>query len=170
MKTLTMLGTVLSLVICVIFTVGCFQNGIELGKDIGAPLNRAQVAANPNDMDVFMAQVQKGMEDHNMTSGNWAIINQTVDSDFAVAYASVKSIRERIATIKGFEPTSVQYQVGLDDVRGTIRELHIGQQDQNVKEHLWVLIFYVAALICGILWLGRNWDDSYSFRKWRWSI
>jgi len=169
MKTLFMLLTIGMLAVAVMASYSCINTQLEVGKDIGAPLNRAQVAANPTDMDKFMAKVQEGMEKHGMTSGNWGIINQTDDSDFAVAYEAVKSIRVRIATIKGFDPNSTQYQVGLDDVRGTIRELNIGQQDQVQKEHLWVPILWVLGIGAGVVWLGYNWGD-YPYRRWRWSV
>ena len=140
-----------SILAIVIGMGACVANGITLGQDIGAPLNRAQVAANPADVDKYMAEVQSGMEKHGMTNGNWVWfgINKNVDNDFGVAYDAVKSIRERLQNMKGFDPKSTEYQVALNDVRGTIRELNIGQQSRNGWEHAWVLIFVVTAILGG---------------------
>lgn len=141
--------------VVVIFASGaCIANGLSLGKDIGAPLNRAQVAASAEDMDKYMAQVQDGMERNGLTSGHWGFtqmfgVNQNVDNDFGVAYEAVKNIRTRLASIKTFDRNSTQYQVGLDDIRGTIRELDIGQQEWNAWQHHWwvALVWFVGILL-----------------------
>ena len=150
------------LIIAMIANANCVSKALELGRDIGGPLNRSQVAAKPAEMDKYMAQVQQGMEKYGLTKGYWTWfgINQNVDTDFSVAYQSVLNIRERLVTIMSFDPTSTQYQVGLDDIRGTIRELHIGQQSWNNYQHSWILLVYAAAVVLLFVGLARLYVDS----------
>lgn len=150
--TATVLG-VLAFIVAVIMSISCVANGLELGADIGAPLNRAQVAAQADDMDKYIAQVQTGMEKHGLTEGHWGFdallgIQRNVDNDFGVAYEAVKNIRTRLGVTKSFERNSTQYQVAMDDLRGIIRELNIGQQVWNVwNNHWWILLIYVGAVV-----------------------
>jgi hypothetical protein len=113
-----------------------------------------------------MAQVQEGMEKHSLTSGHWGFwqlfgINRNVDNDFGIAYEAVINIRARLADIKQFDHKSTEYQVGLDDVRGTIRELNIGQQDWNkYQNHWWVGLLWVSTVMFfvggGLLWYNSD--------------
>ena len=141
---------VFGIVICLILMIA---NGVTLGNDIGAPLNRAQTAAKPEDMDKYMALGQKGMEQHGLTSGhwNWFGIGTNVNNDFAVAYQQVTSVRERLVDVKKMSTSSPEYQQGMDDMRGTIRELTIGQQDWN--QYRWFKWMGVAIIVGGFIFL-----------------
>lgn len=140
----------------IIFSVGCagrIYTQLEVGRDIGAPLNRAQVTSDPTAMDGFLAKVQAGLEKHGYTSGHWQPINKNDDNDFAVAYASVIKMRDRLSEIKTMDRGSVEYNVALDDLRGTVRELRIGQQDRVGWDFVWIwpllcvgLVFCVAGV------------------------
>lgn len=132
----------------------CISQRLEEGREIGAPLARAQVAADPFVMDELMADVQTGMEENGRTSGHWQPYNHTVDNDFAVAYDQVKNTRQRLEVIKGLEPTSPEYQQGMDDVRGIIRELDIGQQEAIAWSYWWaiaLLVMGIVILVIGII-------------------
>ena len=146
---------VLGILMVVAFLIGggsCIAKRMDVGRDIGAPLNRAQVASNPNDMDKFLAYVQEGLEDHGFTDGHWKPYNPNDDNDFAVVYQSVLSLRERLTDVKKFDRSSTEYQVAMDDLRGTIRELNIGQQEAVSWSYWWVwalLAVGIVFLICG---------------------
>ncbi len=147
---------ILGLALVVFSFVGfgsCTSRALEVGRDIGAPLNRAQVAAQPEDMDMFMEKVQKGMKEHGYTSGHSRPYNQNIDSDFAVQYEAVVSIRERLAQAIKFDPASIEYQTSIDDIRGTMRELVLSQQEQNYWKYWWTtpaIFLGLIMLIAGI--------------------
>lgn len=128
----------------------CTIRALEVGRDIGAPLNRAQVAAQPEDMDIFMEQVQEGMEKHSYISGYSRPYNQNIDSNFAVQYQAVVSIRERLAIAIEFNPYSIEYQTSIDDIRGIMRELDISQQEQNSWKFWWVTPVVILGLLVSI--------------------
>ncbi|HSX58377.1 MAG TPA: hypothetical protein VLE47_03875 [Candidatus Saccharimonadales bacterium] len=112
-------------------------------------------------MDQFLEKVQTGMEKHGYTQGNWTKINQNVDNDFAVAYAAILSIRERLQTVKTFDKSSTEYQVAMDDLRGTLRELDIGQQEAVAWEYLWIwfaLILSIIFVVVGAIIYETNRD------------
>ncbi len=140
-----------SVMVTVIGWVLHIDKSFEVGRDIGAPLNRAEVAANPGDMDRLLAEVQTGMEKHGYTEGHWQPYNQNEDNDFAEAYNSIQSMRTRLADVTQWNPESVEYQTAMNDLRGTIKALNIGQQIAVQWEFWWVYIAS-AVLALSICW------------------
>lgn len=100
---------------------------------------RAQVAAQDQDMLGYLQSLSNGMEKWKMTSGHYALIFKTPWNDAGLDYRAVCKAIERVNKIAKMSPTSVAYQTGMDDVRGIVREI-----DMNV--------FYFWALHTPLLW------------------
>ncbi len=110
--------------------------GYELGRDIDALEHRAQVAADAEDMLGYMQTLKGNLEKYDATHGYTAVIFKTPANDLGLLYESVNRIISRLEQIKELPKNEAAYQVGLDDLRGTIRELEAPAE--------------------GILWV-RNW-------------
>ena len=84
---------------------------------------RAQVSADVEDMLVEMRTLEKNMEAEGMTKGHAAVIFTNASNDMGLQYRGVQRIIQRLESLSGLRRNSTTYQVALDDIRGTIREL-----------------------------------------------
>lgn len=91
--------------------------------DVDSVMHRAQVAADADDMLSYMQTLKANLEKHDMIRGYSVPIFQTPANDLSLLYESVNKIISRLEKIKDLSRSDTAYQVGLDDLRGTIREL-----------------------------------------------
>lgn len=134
-----------------------------LDKDTTYVLARAQVAANASDMHDYMIQLQKNMEEREMTKGHAAWIFKTPENDMSLIYKTVVRVNERLAVIKDIPQSETTYQVALDDLRGTIRELNLHTGDWFSVYH-WAWTRFGSWLTCVltiILSLAAATTDQY---------
>lgn len=94
-----------------------------LSKDVDAYIDRAQVAADREDMIDYMQHLKENMQKNDLTEGHFALIFTTPANDLALHFKTVGRILERLHGIEGIPKNETAYQVALDDIRGTIREL-----------------------------------------------
>ncbi len=109
---------------------------------IDAVLDRAQVAADREDMHEYMVQLRRNMEELNLTSGHSAIVWTTDANNMALHYQTVNRIIERLEAIKEIPKTDTAYQVALDDIRGTIRELENPGDSLTWRDNWWIIVFF----------------------------
>lgn len=114
---------IVSLVVSVIIGLFLIMTGYGYVRDIDALIDRAQVSADREDMTEYLNELKKNMEDIGMTHGYTVLIFKTPANDMALHYKTIKRILERLASIKDIPKNETAYQVALDDIRGTIREL-----------------------------------------------
>lgn len=100
--------------------------GYRIRKDTTDWLERAQVSSNPVDMEEYLGNCRDGLIKWNITSGHWAFIFKRPTNDMGLAYEALLSAIQRAQEIQTLNYTSAAYQSGIDDLRGTIREM-IGQ-------------------------------------------
>lgn len=119
-----------------------------LDRDTQAVLVRAQVAANAADMSEYMVQLQKSMEDKDMTKGHAALVFRTPQNDMSLIYKTVVRVNERLAAIKGLSQSETTYQVALDDLRGTVRELDLNTGGWFWTQNWWwIVLSFVSVLL-----------------------
>jgi hypothetical protein len=112
--------------------------GYPLVRDIDALLDRAQVAADREDMQAYLIALKHNLEARGMTSGHFALIFTTPANDLGLHYRTLMRIIERLDRIRELLKHETAYQVALDDIRGTIRELPNPAQDYLWTQH-WFL-------------------------------
>ena len=148
----------ISVIICALYTavvtIFLVSQGYQLNRDIEAVTHRAQVAANAEDMLFYMETFKGNMEKHGMTEGHTALIFKTPFNDLSLLYASVNNIIERLEQVQELSKSDTAYQVALDDLRGTIRELEYPSLG-FLWVHNWALFVLYA------LWL---WPSAHFFR------
>ncbi len=111
-------------VIVTVLIVGFVVNeNYKLYRDIESVAHRAQVAADAEDMLHYMKTFKTNMELHRITTGYSALIFKQPSNDLFLLYASVNNIISRLEQVKDLPKSDTAYQVALDDLRGTIREL-----------------------------------------------
>jgi len=94
-------------------------------REIMGYKNRAQVAGNAEDMQEYLKDMKEGMKKNGMTSGHYALIFKHPWNDISRDLKAVNRAIERLDKIKRMNRNSVEYQTGMDDVRGIIRELKL---------------------------------------------
>ena len=114
---------IVSLVVSVLVGIFLISQGYQLNRDVEFVAHRAQVAADVPDMLKYMKELKAGMERHNMTRGHTALIFTTPGNDLALLSESITQIITRLEVVKDVPRSETTYQVALDDIRGTIREL-----------------------------------------------
>lgn len=148
------ISLIISLVCGVISVVWSYQ----LERDMDAVINRAQVAADAEDMHGYTLQLQANMERLGVTSGYTAVIFKRPDNNMALHYQAVKRINERLQQVVRLPKNDVAYQTALDDLRGVLREL-----PNPAGSVLWVRFGVFALWGCIILWLitAIAWFKAY---------
>lgn len=131
-----------------IFTVGFITVwGYQLNRDIEAVAHRAQVAADAEDMLQYMKTMKANMERHGMATGYTALIFKQPSNDLSLLYASVNNIINRLEQVKNLPKSETAYQVALDDLRGTIREL-----ESPSSGFVWVNSWFLPFLAV-VIWI-----------------
>ena len=105
--------------------VYCGVGNWLLNRDTTAVLERAQVAANAEDMLGYVVQLENNMVEHRMTEGHAAVIFRTPANDMELIFKTVTRIKERLEIVELLPQSDTTYQVALDDLRGTLRELDV---------------------------------------------
>lgn len=123
-------------------------------RDTGSWLERAQVASDVSDMKLYLENAVEGMERHNLDEGHAALIFKKPSNDMTLIMNALNETIERCTFLEGLEENSTEYQVGTDDLRGTIRELDIHATYRWWVAHwyamLWIIIGGILAFIGGI--------------------
>lgn len=149
-----------SIVITVIGSLFLSVQLYRLDRDISSLLIRAQVAADASDMAEYMSKLELNLQTHNLTTGHYALLWKTPENDLELLHKSVKQIRERLILISNEPKSSTTYQVALDDIRGTIREIPSPVAGVMWVRYwwLWVIIVPTCTItVFGILiWLGET--------------
>ena len=140
---LSCVGALMALLVLVtLFLFGMLKE-YQVDRDIDSLINRAQVSADSGDMLLNMQMLQHNMEVYGMTQGHGALFFTTPMTDFNLTYKAVNRIIERLAEVEKMPKNEVAYQVALDDIRGTIREL-----PNPGDMYMWVHYWWIQILLC----------------------
>jgi hypothetical protein len=133
----------------------------DIDRDINGWKTRAQVSSEPNDMHEYMSRVQSGMKAYDMTHGYAALIFPTPDNDMALIYRAVGQHVEQAKILTTMDRSSQEYQSGLDNLRGSIRELDLHAYEYWSRHQglAWNILFWVS-LVLTILF-GLAWSEMY---------
>jgi len=130
--------------------------GYEISRDIGAWKERAQVATLADDIVIYTASLRAGMDKWGYDSGYCAFIFKKPDNDLALAYRAVYQAEEQARIVATLPKDSDAYQQGVDNLRGTLRELAVGTEYcWATKNALPVLGGWLLVCFC---WL---WPTAY---------
>lgn len=137
----------ISLLVSILVTITLVFMGYGLVRDVDALVDRAQVAADREDMMEYLLILKQNMERRGMTHGHFALVFKTPANDLALHFKTVNRILERLQGIRDISKNGIAYQVALDDIRGTIREL-----PNPAITYLWTEYWFLYVLGVGI-WL-----------------
>ena len=101
------------------------MNHYFIAKDVDDWLYRAQISSNVVDMKKDVELAKEGLGKWQATEGNAYLIFKRPEADMALVMQSVDTIIMRAGQLEGLAVNSTEYQVGIDDLRGTIRELWV---------------------------------------------
>lgn len=164
-------GICLTTVLYVWASMSWISTERALDRDIGGWKVRAQVAANAPQMLEYVQKLRLGLEKRKMTEGFAALFVTKPENDMSLIYQAVLQVEERAQSLTTLPRTSDAYQQGLDDLRGTLRELSVPAKGFYWRQHLPTalrifLIWGGAWLLLPIaLAIGANLDDRWAYRK-----
>ncbi|MCX6759841.1 MAG: hypothetical protein NTW46_00675 [Candidatus Nealsonbacteria bacterium] len=138
---------IISSAVSVLAAVFLIFTGYGLVRDINALIDRAQVAADREDMVQYLSELKENLEQRGMTHGHFALIFKTPANDLTLHFKTINRILERLQSIKDIPKNETAYQVALNDIRGTIREL-----ENPALGYLWTEYWFLAVGGVGI-WL-----------------
>ena len=120
----------------------------NLNRDVDSLHDRAQIAANPQDMLVYLRALRANLTKHGATSGHTALLVKTPANDLALHFQALNSVIRRLQQVEGLPPDSAAYQTALDDLRGVLREMpRVGAGVFRVQYGWWMGLVGVACLI-----------------------
>jgi hypothetical protein len=114
--TVATLVTIVSIIVVVVVWYG-------YARTIDSVIDRAQVAADAQDMFEYMVELKGNLEAKGLTKGHFALVFKMPSNDLALHYRAINRSIERLELLKSLDKASTAYQTGLDDIRGAIREL-----------------------------------------------
>lgn len=118
---ITLLMTALTLASCGVI----ISNHYQIDREVDSWKGRAQVSSEPNDMYEYMSNVKEGMERRGFTSGYADPIFPTSETDMALVYRAVQQHVDQAEVLTTMDRSTPEYQTGLDNLRGSIRELEL---------------------------------------------
>ena len=150
--------SILSLIVALIFSIVLVIANYQINRDIMGWKTRAQVSSEPNDMHEYMSNVKEGMGRWGMTSGYAALIFQTPDNDMALIYRAVGQHVDQAKVLTGMDRSTPEYQTGLDNLRGSIRELDLHafgfySVHQGLVSWILCLLGWLLSIVIGLIWL-----------------
>jgi hypothetical protein len=95
----------------------------HLQRDLDSVQDRAQIAANPEDMLAYLRTMRSNMVKYKATSGHTALLLKTPANDLALHLQAVDSMIQRLEQVQNLPVDSTAYQTALDDLRGVLREM-----------------------------------------------
>ena len=97
------------------------------------------------------------MEERGMTEGHAALIFRTPENDMSLIYKAIVSINERLLVVRNLPKDDTTYQVALDDLRGTARELNLFAADWfAVSNWMWTRLGSFVTFILGAVLLVKG--------------
>jgi hypothetical protein len=105
-----------------VFAFGGWQY-YQLNRDLDSIQDRAQIAANPQDMLGYVRTMRDNMMKHAASSGHTVLLMKTPANDLALHFQAVNSVIERLEQIQGLPAESAAFQTALDNLRGVLREM-----------------------------------------------
>ena len=94
----------------------------QINQDTGANLDRAVQSSNAEDMKGYLEDARDGMEKWGYTEDHYVLVFKTPQNDAELDYRATRRMIERLDQIEERPRDSTEYQVAIDDIRGTIRD------------------------------------------------
>ena len=113
------------IILAVVLSVVTLIQVYPVYTEIDSQLKRAQVSSSMLSMAENLEKVRVGMVINNVTSGHAAMVFKTPLNDVGEDYKAIVALRDRAISLAKSDPNSIEYNVGLDDLRGTVREIQI---------------------------------------------
>jgi hypothetical protein len=157
MRTKLWVGLLIYCIICGLFL---FLRGYYYTRDLDSWIDRAQVAADREDMLEYLLTVKNNMGEYGITEGHLALVLKTPMNNMALHYQSINRSIERLEASKNMQKNETAYQVLLNDVRGCIRELPNPAMGLLwVRLGWWMLAIGIVWLIIGVI---ASWESIWN--------
>lgn len=176
MRTIGCAFQILALALGLALIAGAIYQGYLFQRDIYGWQERAQVATLAEDIALYSENLQAGMERYDLTSGYAAFVFTHPGNDLRLIYKAVQEAARQASLVATLDPKSDAYQQGIDNLRGTLKELKIpaysGWLVKNALSIVALILSEIALIVLGfLLALPRprvRERRVYVFRRWWW--
>jgi hypothetical protein len=142
-------------------------NGYQITVHVTGYLDRAQVAADIEDIHNYLVLTKQGMEEGGFTQGYATWWLPTPENDMTLVTKALNQLINRSSLIIGMDKTSTAYQTALEDIRGTIRELNLHTHEYYIWHNGLVFIFTVVIGVLIIVGYGIQIGRKIDWKKRR---
>lgn len=156
----------LLLILCLVCTGVLIFASWQVNRDVNGWWIRAQVSSEPNDMLEYLQYARDGMERWGMTYGyaNIIPIAQHPENDMGLIIDTIDNHVDQAGQLTEMDRMSPEYQTGLDNLRGSIRETNIHSWEhwsfhRGLVFWLGAIVGAIGATIAGCWWnAGRQYS------------
>jgi hypothetical protein len=121
----------------------------HLDRDIDSQMDRAQVAADAEEMSIELSKVSASMFRYGASTGHTAFVFTNPRNDLGLQYRAIGRLVDRLDGLAKLPQDSTAYQSGLDDARGIIREMPRLEYGVLWMQRWWVIVpLGIAVLVC----------------------
>ncbi len=147
--------SIAGLVVAIVFAVVLFVADYQINRDIVGWQTRAQVSSEPHDMHDYMVNVKAGVEQWDMTTGYAFPLMPTPENDMTLVYRTLQQHIDQAEVLTGMDRSTPEYQTGLDNLRGSIRELDL----HAFEYYSWHsgLVWWVLCVLGCLVFAGFGW-------------
>lgn len=122
-------------------------------RDTEAWLNRAQVSAQADDMLYYLEKTDAGLDKWQYENGYAALIFKTPWNNADMDRRAIDQAINRTEIVNSMSRSSMEYQAGMDDLRGLIREIEIAPT-YFYFIHSWFVVPFVGMIISWLTLAG----------------
>lgn len=131
-----------------------FTTNISLRNSIEGLKDRAQVSADAEEIHVRLVELDQRMEERGMVSGYTALFVHSPWTSVREIRKNIQTLIKRADVISQLDHSSDAYQQGLDDVRGTLRELDVqafGWWTYSAGGWVFLWLFTIGGVVLGVV-------------------
>ena len=150
----TTAGVLSTLAVLVMVGLFAFIPSCQARAEIDSLIQQTQVAASLGEISDNLTDVIGAMERRGATSGYSNLIDRVPENDIGLDYQAIIRIRDRAELLRNEDVFSTTYNVALDDIRGTLREIDVNAFGWQFWANPAGWIFTILIALCIIVFVG----------------
>lgn len=150
-------------IFALVLTVGLCIGGVyvylNLDRNVNGYWDRAEDSTRAGQMANFLQLGLNGLDDLGISSGNWALINETPNTQMDYAVQQIENIIWRCRELEdnwkneNLPVTHLNYSYTLEGFKDDFREVNISVYELYTKENCMCFYPTITTLLLGVVWI-----------------